>query len=104
MSERSAPTEISPGVAQGCCCCCCCRRQGGVRGDIVGPLPTVGGCDRYPTSDIHFFEMAISDVAEDYPERTQRPRRFVPLAEAVALCRWPELARILRDLAQQRGA
>ncbi|WP_171179816.1 NUDIX hydrolase [Ruegeria sp. HKCCD8929] len=44
------------------------------------------------------YRIKVEGLAEDYPERDQRQRRWVPATEAAGLVREPELQDLLRGL------
>jgi len=51
--------------------------------------------------EVRVFLAPVTGLADDYPERDERTRRWFPPAEAASLVAEPELATMLRALAQQ---
>ena len=52
---------------------------------------------------VRVFALAVDEILEDWPERTERQRQWVSPQQALALIGEPELLQIIADFAQRQG-
>lgn len=60
------------------------------RKSVKGGIPVLCRCE--------VFEVEVTAMAEDWPEKGHRHRRWLPVADAVKLVREPDLKALLRGL------
>ncbi len=78
--------------------------EAGIRGRVVRrPIAryTANKCGR--TCLVSVFRLLVDDVADDWPERGCRRRRWLSFAQAVEEIDVPEVRRLLADMQSQRS-
>ncbi len=75
--------------------------EAGVRGRVVEPSL---GSFTYAKWDgvcaVEVFAMAVEEILDDWPERAERTRRWMPLAEAAGLADDPGAGELIRGLGE----
>ncbi len=73
--------------------------EGGVKGHVVG-RPRTYVIRRGATSEWKFYPVEISEIADDWPEKNKRKRKFVSRKKAKTLIDNPDLANAVAELAK----
>ena len=76
--------------------------EAGLRGWVVGdPLGSYSYAKWEGTCTVEVFAMAVDEVCDDWPERSARRRRWLPLAEAADLADDAAVGALIRRLARR---